>query len=363
MSTFGLEEEFFLLDAKTLQPANIGSHVLNDLSTESIGGGGWATAEFLESQVEFTTGIFTSLAKAESDLRAFRARLAPLARSQNSIAAGTGTPFETSLLPVLTDKARYRAIESELRGVVGDHQISGTHVHIGVPDRDAGVRALNRVRVWLPTLLALTGNSPFWRGADTGFASWRAVLLRRWTTNGCPPVFNDATDYDRRIRQLVGVGATPDTAAIGWSARLSETHPTLEVRVADAQLDPEATVLVVALTRGLVETALVEAVAGTAPLNVPPELLDSALWHAARDGIKGELLDPITREMQSARAVVQTMLRHIEAALVEVGDGPRVADLLEGVWRRGSGADRQRRAFRHGGRSALGVLLNSSVTT
>ncbi|MDJ0379067.1 glutamate--cysteine ligase [Cryobacterium sp. PH31-L1] len=363
MSTFGLEEEFFLLDPKTLQPANIGSQVLNDLSTQAFGGGGRATAEFLESQVEFTTGIFTSLAEAEGDLRAFRIRLATLARSQNSIAAGTGTPFDTSTLPVLTDKARYRVIESELRGAVGDHQISGTHVHIGVPDRDAGVEALNRMRVWLPTLLALTGNSPFWRGSDTGFDSWRAVLLRRWPTNGCPPVFNDATDYGRRIRELVGVGATPDTAAIGWSARLSESHPTLEVRVADAQLDSGATALFVALTRGLVETALAEAEAGTAPLNVSPELLDAALWHAARDGIRGELLDPITRERQSARAVVQTMLRHIEAALAETGDGPRVADLLEGLWQRGSGADRQRRAYRHGGPSALGVLLNSSVTT
>jgi len=363
MTTFGLEEEYFLVDPGTLRPASIAGSVLQDLSSASHGRGGWVTPEFLGSQVERCTGIFTHLAEAEADLSRFRAELASFARTRGAIAIGTGTPFDAFSSPTLTDNARYHAIESNLRGVVHDHQISGTHVHVGVPSREAGVHALNRMRIWLPTLMALTGNSPFWRGSDTGFDSWRAVLMRRWPTTGCPPMFTDAADYDRRIRGLVGVGATPDTASIAWCARLSEAHPTLEVRVADAQLDVAATLLFAALTRGLVMTALADAERDRPSLTVPPELLDASLWHAARDGIRGELLDPVSCEMKSARVVTHTMVRHIEAALDGTGDGPRVADLLERLWRTGTGADKQHGAFRRGGRSGLGVLLDSSLTS
>jgi len=361
MTTFGIEEEYFLVDPATLRPASLADAVLRGLSP-GASQHGYVTQEFLASQVERSTAVFTHLAEAEADLSRFRAELASTARAHGVLAIGTGTTFDAPTSPTLTDNARYHTVEAGIRGILRDHQICATHVHVGVPSREAGVRALNRVRVWLPTLMALTGNSPFWRGSDTGFDSWRAMIMRRWTTTGCPPCFTDAADYDRRIRRLVGVGGTSDVATVAWYARLSEAHPTLEVRVADAQLDLAPTLLLAALTRALVVTALAEAERDAPPPVVDPELLDAALWHAARDGIHGELLDPSDGEMKPARVVTQNMIRYVEEALDNAGDRHRVAGLLERLWRTGTGAEKQQQAFGTRGLSGISVLLESSFT-
>ena len=356
MTTFGIEEEYFLADPQTLLPVNLADPVLGDLAP----GPGAVGHEFLASQVERATAVFTELAEAEADLMGFRAALTSAAGTHGVLAVGTGTPFDAHPAPTLTDAARYHRIESGVRGVVRDHQICATHVHVGVPDRQAGVLALNAVRVWLPTLLALTGNSPFWRSRATGFDSWRAVIMRRWATTGCPPAFVDADDYDRRIRRLVGVGATVDTATVAWYARLSEAHPTIEVRVADAQLDLAPTLLLAALTRALVVTALAEP--GARPPEVEPELLDAALWQASRDGMHGQLLDPATRTLEPAPAVVASLIRHVSGALEQAGDRPRVTALLERLDQTGTGARRQQHAFRTGGLTGLRGLLTTSFT-
>ena len=187
--------------------------------------------------------------------------------------------------------------------------------------------------------------------------------MRRWATTGCPPAFIDAVDYDRRIRRLVGVGATSDVAVVGWYARLSEIHPTLEVRVADAQLSLAPTLLLAALIRALVVTALSEAERDAALIRVEPEMLDAALWHASRDGIRGELLDPFVNELQSARVVTDKLVRYVEEALEVAGDRHRVADLLEQLWGTGTGAEQQRLIYSARGMPGLSKLLEFSFTS
>ncbi|MGY4858677.1 carboxylate-amine ligase [Cryobacterium sp. AP23] len=357
MTTFGIEEEFFLVDPPTLQPAGLADAVLHDLPPESAGR---VTREFLVSQLERATAVFSDLAEAAADLAAFRAGAAAAARRRGTMLVGTGTSFDAPPAPTLTDAARYRTVGSEVRGMLRDHQICATQVHVGVPSREAGVHALNSVRVWLPTLMALTGNSPFWRGQDTGFASWRAVIMRRWATTGCPPVFADAADYDRRLARLVGVAGTVDTATVAWYARLSEKYPTLEVRVADAQLDLDSTLLLAALARALVVTGLLEAERGTPPPELEPELMDAALWHASRDGIRGRLVDPGTRDLAPAWVVTDKLLRHVGDALDEAGDRPRVVELLDRLWQDGTGAETQQRAFQAGGIPGLRGVYESA---
>ncbi|MCU1446349.1 glutamate-cysteine ligase family protein [Cryobacterium sp.] len=194
MTTFGVEEEYFLVDPGTLQPVSLAEAVLDDLPPQEDG---QLTHEFLAFELERATVVCTELAEAESDLVACRADVAVAARRHGVLPAGTGTPFEAAT-PTVTATPRYRALGAEARGVLDDHQIGATQVHVGVPDREAGVRALNRTRVWLPTLMVLTGN--------------------------------------RRVERLVGVGGTVDRATVAWHARLSERYPTLEVRVTDALL-------------------------------------------------------------------------------------------------------------------------------
>lgn len=359
MVTFGIEEEFFLVDRSTLKPTSVAERVLGDLPT-ALSNPGRVSSEFLACQIERSTPILTDMESAATDLSHFRGVMHSAARLRGVTVIGTGTTFDVPASPTVTENDRYRKVVRDICGILHDHQICGTHVHVGVPNRDAGVRALNHVRVWLPTLMALFGNSPFWRGTSTGFDSWRAVIMRRWTTTGCPPYFLDAADYDRRIRQLAGMGATTDVATIAWCARLSEVHPTLEVRVADAQLDVESTILLAAITRGLVATALREAEQDISSPTLEPEFLDAALWHASRDGIRGDLLNPITTELTSAREVTHTLFRHIGESLCDAGDGQRVAESLDRLWSRGTGAQQQEHAFAAGGLPGLRSLLESA---
>ncbi|WP_158251148.1 YbdK family carboxylate-amine ligase [Cryobacterium sp. Y11] len=255
MRTFGIEEEFIFLKPTTLRPANVGEA----LHTELLGHSAvsrFVSHEFLAAQIERSTPVFDRFEQASADLLAFRFRLARAAEARAVLASGVGAPLQTEGWPEVTNAERYHTVETEFWGLVPDHLINGLHVHVGIPNRDTEIHALNRVRVWLPTLLALAVNSPFWLGADTGFSSWRSVHMRRWSTIGCPPIFTDAADYDRRIRRLVGVGGTYDLRTISWNARLAEDHPTVEIRVCDAQLGAPSTLLLAALTSAVVTTAL-----------------------------------------------------------------------------------------------------------
>ena len=117
--------------------------------------------------------------------------------------------------------------------------------------------ALNAARPRLPLFTAVSSNSPLWRGHDTGYDSWRTVLLRRWTTSGCPPAFIDAADYDRRAARLLGIGGTVDLGVFMWDVRLSAHLPTIEFRMADAQLDARSTLLIAALCRFVISLRLI----------------------------------------------------------------------------------------------------------
>lgn len=361
MTTFGIEEEYMFLDPATLRPASVADSIRRELLS-GRSHSRFVAHEFLASQIERSTPVFDTIDQAAADLSTFRRRLHDLAGSHGVLAASVGVPFDVVGRPEITVDERYQVVEVEFRGLVTDHLVNGTHVHVGIPDRSTGVQVLNRIRVWLPTLLALAGNSPYWRGEDSGFVSWRAVHLRRWSTIGCPPLFRDADDYDDRVGRLLGVGGTYDAQTIAWSARLSEANPTVEVRVSDAQLDLGATLLLAALIRGLVVTAIADARADAAPLDVDPELLDAALWHAARDGISGLLLNPCTRRLEPATDVVETMIASITAALAAEGDLDRVGEQMARIAAEGTGATRQRAAVRAGGREALGRLFASALT-
>jgi carboxylate-amine ligase len=221
----------------------------------------------------------------------------------------------------------------------------------------------------------MSGNSPLWRGYDTGYASWRTIQLRRWTTSGCPPRFTDAADYDRRLRQLLGIGGTADLALISWNVRLSEHLPTIEFRMADAQLTSDDTLLIAALCRALVMRAVEDVDAGgtadaprdavTASLAVdlPPELLSAAIVHSAHTGLGTDAFDPATGTLAPAADVVHRLLDHVEEQLASTGDREFVHDLVERLLRDGTGAARQRAAWQKNGIAGLRRLYAATIAS
>ena len=372
MTTFGIEEEFFFLDPQTLQPADVASHVYDRLSVDPA----WAAVtkrEFLASQVEHASDVFTEMTDAAGRLLAFRQEVAADAGRYAVSAASVGTPPDANPFPSVTDTERYHRIVRDMAGIIADHQMSGLHVHVGIPSREHGVAALNAARPWLPLLTAMAGNSPLWRGDDTGYASWRTIQLRRWTTSGCPPRFTDAADYDHRLRQLLGIGGMTELALIAWNVRLSEHLPTIEFRMADAQLTADDTILIAALCRALVMRALDDleaggtvggagdAIAGGDALDLPPELLSAAIVHAAHTGLSADAFDPTTGALAPAADAVGRLLAHVDAQLTRSGDRELVHELADRLLREGTGAARQRAAWQKNGVAGLRRLYAATI--
>lgn len=354
--TFGVEEEVILLEPETLTPVDVAEEVIAEIADVDAGVG-WVCGEFLKAQVEFSSPVLADGEAADRAVGEFRRALGAAAQRRQLIAASVGTPHGRGPSSVAAGE-RYERFVAELGAIQPDHRVQGLHVHVAVRTRDEGVAAMAALRPWLAPLLALTANSPSFGGVDTGFTSWRTIVLRRFTTASVPPVFADAADYDRRAKALVGIGTTLDITSLAWMMRLSERYPTLELRLFDPQLTADETVAVALLTRALVEAAA----AGELPhaeAAAQPELVDSAVWHAARHGLEAELVDPATAALAPAWTVVDRMLAAALPALSAAGDEERVRGFVERVRAEGNGAMRQRAALADG-EPALARLLRTT---
>lgn len=334
--TFGIEEEFVLLDPVTLTAVDRGPEAISALHAA---GAGVVDKEFFPSQVEFASPVLSTAAEAWNEIRGFRRRLAAWADEAGLIAAGTGTPFRVRKHFGVSGVERYARIARDIAGLTPDHQINGLHVHVAIPDAEFGVRVSNALRPWLPTLLALASNSPFWQGDDTGFHSWRAIHGRRWTTHSVPPFFRDAAEHQRTLDALRGIGASSDHGTINWNIRLSAHYPTIEVRVFDSQLDGRSSVALALITRAL-------AVSASDQATPSPEIdiTDAALWHAARYGVGSTLVHPFTGRLVPAAEVLGVLDELARPHLSEASARAFVDDLLQRTARNGSGAARQRQA-------------------
>lgn len=363
MATLGIEEEYLLLDPASGLPVHKAQEVEAFLHDSPRITGPEVQRELLSCQIETATPVSSTLTEAEEYLLNFRTQLEAGARKAGVIAAGTASaPRIEEHYPELTDKARYRDLQASAPGIVGDQFVNGLHVHVSVPDKETGVQALNRIREWLPAIIALSTNSPFWLDRDSGFGSWRVVHYRRWPVQGCPPVFKDAADYERRIQRLVDSGAIIDRGVLTWMARLSDSYPTLEVRAGDAQLKARDSVLLGGIIRGLVSTAVAQARAGIPYSRPDDELLDAAMWQAAREGLGGNLVDPVSARRVPARERIRDLLAFIADALAEEGDTEWVDAGIEALWREGTGAQQQRQAMGNGGMPALLDLYAGTLT-
>ncbi len=358
MVTVGVEEEYLLLDADSGFPVSRWEDVRAAAARQPTLTGGEVERELLQAQVEVATPVCGSLDEVGCHLRRLRGALhIAAAEAGCRIAACGAAPF-LGPAPV-TDQPRYRMMLDDAARLVDEQMINGMHVHIAVPDRESALLALNRIRPWLPVLVAMGSNSPYWDGTETGFASWRTVVFGRWPVSGPPPVFDGPRDYERRTAELSRTGVIRDRGQIYWQARPSERYPTLEVRALDVQLLPEDAVCLAGVVRALVTTALGEAKAGLPSRTVPAELLAAANWRAARHGLNGDLVDPVEGGLRPAAEVVTSLMERVEPALKRTDDLERVADGVGRFLRDGTGERRQRRAVRAGGTDALLDVLGA----
>ncbi|GAA4397874.1 glutamate--cysteine ligase [Actinomadura verrucosospora] len=356
--SLGVEEEFLLVDPGSGECVGHAEDVLERAGPHRwrASGGSFHT-ELLGSQVEAVTGVCHDLAGLRAQLRYGRARLAEAARARGTLLVAAGTPVLGGRPPPAARGERFAAIVSAYGDVVEDYQACGCHVHVGVPDREAAVAVVNHLRPWLPVLVALAANSPFDRGRPTRYAARRMMEMARFPGAGVPPWSASAADYDARVAALVESGALVDGAMTFWLARPSPRWPTVEVRAGDAAATADEAVLQAALVRGLVAAALADLAAGREAPRVDGQVCAAALWNAARHGLDGAMVDPVSHRAVPARRLLDGLVARAAPALEEAGDLDTVSRLVEGVRRAGTGADRQRRAARRGGPRAVVDML------
>lgn len=295
--TFGVEEEYFLLDPATATLVPVAEQVLERArlrAIETAGRTGWSlNHELLQHQVEIATPVCISAAELEADLRWMRSYLAVAAWREGAVLAPIGTPpIDTVVDPkLITADHRYRKLQKRMPELVREELVCGMHVHVGVPSRAVGVTVLNRLRPWMHVLLALAANSPLWGGADSGFASWRTLQMQRWPLHGVPPPFATVIDYEAHVAGLARQRVITDRGQLYWCSRLSERYPTVEVRVPDVQLTVAESSLIATLIRALVARAMQDAADGQPEPVIPQEAVEQACWLAARHGTSEELLD------------------------------------------------------------------------
>lgn len=366
--TFGIEEEFLLVDPVTALPSARAEELIHTLAPGD-GSSFTSSAELLACQVESSTPVCAEPDEALASLLEFRSRLAGAAAAAGLAVAPTGAAPTVAASPaVVSGTERYQHMGVMTGAVSDEHYVNGTHIHVEVPSRDRGIQVLNRLRPWLATLGAVSTNSPYWLGRDSRFASWRLIQYRRWSVQGTPPYFSDAADYEARLARLIATDVVLDQGHVGWIARLSHTYPTVEVRVADTQLEARDAVLLALMTRGLVTTALAEddaTVQGSPDTLSEPEILDAGLWQAARFGLSGNLLDHGAGGGHAGRTAAQqvgALVDYIRPALEESGDYRYVRAGVAHVLDVGTGARRQREAVRSGGFAALKPLFERSLT-
>lgn len=347
MRAMGVEEELILV-GKEGEPANIAAEVVrvatardahNPASDDERGGS--LGHELQKAQIETDTPPLTDLDALEESLRTWRerARASALEAGARILASGT-SPLSGETTTLRTQ--RFDAMAQRYGLTLAEQLVCGCHVHVDVDGPEEGVAVLDRIRTWLPLLLAVSANSPWWSGIDTAYESYRSQVMARWPSSGALPVLHTPEAYREHVDAMLATGVLLDEGMVYTDARLSAEHPTVEVRSADVCLDVRDTVLVAALARALVETASRDWREGRPAPEVGAPLVRLAMWKAGRYGLTGELVDPDTGTSKPAADVLASLVDHVGDALRDAGDHGHVSTGLERLLETGTGAARQR---------------------
>ncbi|KZB79320.1 carboxylate-amine ligase [Amycolatopsis regifaucium] len=363
MTGIGVEEEFLLVDPRTgVSCPRAEAVVARQQACCPLPDGAAVHRELRPTQIEAATGVCETSEELYHHLVAGRRSLAEAAAAEDCaiIASGTALRGPPDREPQADDD-RFGKVDDLYAGVVRSYEACGCHVHIGVPDRDTAVAVVNHLAEWLPTLLALSGNSPFDGGRDSGYASWRMVEQSRFPGSGIAPHFAGIEDYEIQVDRLVDCGVLVDAKQTFWLARPSPSWPTVEVRAADTASTVDEAVLQALLTRALVRTALDALDKGVEAEPLDPQIAAAAVWSAARYGLSGPAIDPIAGKPVPAAGRLASLREHTRSALAETGDLALVNTLLNQLENEGTGAERQRRAAADGDIAVLRMLTEETV--
>jgi len=343
--TLGVEEEYMLLDPDSFDLVQHVDTVLTAVQdgefTERIG------PELMQSVVEISTPVCRTAADVEAELRRLRSYVTEIARGQGLRVGSAGThPFSLFERQRITARDRYRNLVDQLQYIARRELIFGLHIHVAVDDPEKAIKVTSALLLHLPELLALSANSPFWRGETTGLASSRQMVFAAFPRSGPPPRFRDYADYAEVVGQLEKTGCIADYTHIWWDIRLHPRFGTIEVRVMDAVTRVEDTTALAAYVQSLVKHYSDRYDAGLELPSYHRILTTENKWLAGRYGLEAPVMDLDTgrRNRVPVAHLVRRALREIEPHARELGS-ERELEGIRDILSRGNGADRQLRVF------------------
>jgi len=340
--TLGIEEEFAIVDPQTRE---LRSHIQEILEGGKVLLKEQIKPEMHQSVVELGTEICSSISNAREHVIELRSKLASLAGRAGLRIASAGThPFSHWRDQLITEGERYKEIVKDMQQLARANLIFGLHVHVGIPGRETAIHVMNQARYFLPHIYALSVNSPFWVGQDTGLRGYRLKVFERFPRTGIPDAFESLSEYEDYCKLLVKTGCVDNAKKIWWDIRLHPFFDTLEVRVCDAQSRVDDTLALAALIQAVIAKLYKLLRHNTTFRVYRRRLLDENRWRASRYGIEGKLIDFGREAEVETRSLLNELLEFVSTEVVELGSQREMAH-IERIMREGTGADRQLAAF------------------
>ncbi|MCP9769801.1 carboxylate-amine ligase [Lacihabitans sp. LS3-19] len=340
--TLGIEEEFQTIDPETRE---LKSHM-----SKIVEGGKTILQERIKQEmhqavVEVGTNICHNIQEAREEVTYLRRMLLDLATKQNLHIAAAGThPFSDWQHQLITEDDRYNKLIDEMRDVARGNLIFGLHVHVGIEDRDDAIKIMNQARYFLPHIFALSVNSPFWCGRNTGFHSYRAKVFDKFPRTGIPEHFESAAEYDSYLNLLIKTGCIDNGKKIWWDLRLHPFFPTIEFRICDVPMRVDETICLAAIMQALIAKLYKLRQQNLSFRPYPRYLVSENKWRAARYGIGANLIDFGKEKEVTYRELADELLDFIKETAEELGSMDEVNYVYE-ILKNGTGADRQLKVY------------------
>jgi carboxylate-amine ligase len=334
--TVGIEEELMILDSSSLDLVSAIDSILGEEPPS-----GQIQSELLESVLEIATSPCADVQSAGAELVSLRTLASERARSKGLEIGAAGThPFARWEEQRVVSDDRYRGLVRSLGFVARQELVFGMHVHVGMADAEETIQVANGLRPYVPLLIALSANSPLWRGELTGLMSSRVPIFRAFPRVGLPPYFESWADFERRVETMSENGMIEDYTFLWYDVRAHPRLGTIEIRAMDSQTRVEHTIALSALVVSLVKLLTEEFQRGGAPLDPPWEILDENRWLAARHGLEAELFDLAAGRRRGVRELTEGLLERLAPHARELGCEDELLAVHE-LLRSGNGAIRQ----------------------
>ncbi len=340
--TIGIEEEYQIIDPKTRELRSYITEILHDDHLVL----GEIKPELHQSIVEIGTRVCQTPAEASSELKRLRGMVIGLAARKDLRVAAAGThPFTHWTTQEITPLERYMGVKQDMQDLAQQLLIFGTHVHIGIDDREFLIDAMNVSRYFMPHLLCLASSSPFWQGRNTGLKSYRSVVFRNFPRTGVPRIMRGWADYQYLMDTLVRTRCIPDGSKIYWDVRPHHLYPTLEFRFLDVCTRVDEAVCIAAILQAIIAKLWKLRRDNTTFRVYPPDLIEENKWRSVRYGLDGQLLDLGKQTELPARELIRELIEWFIGDVVDELGSRAEVEYAYRILEQGASADRQIATF------------------